>query len=329
MTGHEGDETTVRIDDRWVARLEAPTPLTFVGPGAAQDLPDHVRAGSGLRRWGERLVVVQDDVNALAILDERTGSVAALILPAGADGRRRFGTDLGNKALKMDLEACVVLPDGRLVALGSGSTPERERIVVVDEAHGVRLVDGAALYAALRARRDFAGSELNIEGAVVVAGRLRLLQRGNGAMVDGRVPVNAIGDLDLPRFARWLDGAAAVPELVAVLPIELGAMNGVPLGFTDATTLQDGRVVFLAGAESSPDTFEDGAIVGCRIGVVDGEHVVMTDILDPDGAPTRLKLEGIDGGSVRDDGALEFVVVADMDDPDVPAALAHLVWSRG
>src|SRR5688572_10489391 len=165
----------------FTATLTEVRPLVFPAAAAERDLPGHVRAGSALRRWHNRLVVVQDDVHALALLDETTGVVSALALPRGADGRRTFGTALGNKTLKMDLEACVVLPDGRLVALGSGSTPRREHVVVVTGNDDVRILEGPDFYAHLRSRPDFAGSELNIEGAAITEGVLKLLQRGNGA----------------------------------------------------------------------------------------------------------------------------------------------------
>ena len=118
-------KVTIGVD--WVARLGPPRPLYFV---------------------------VQDDVNALALLDERDGTVAPLVPPAGAGGRRQFSERRGNKAAKMDLEVCTVLPDGRLLAIGSGSISTREH--------------------------------------VVVGGLLRLFQRGNGAVVDGRAPSNAV-----------------------------------------------------------------------------------------------------------------------------------------
>lgn len=314
----------------WVARLGPATPLRFAGADDALDLPAHVRAGSGVRRWGERLVVVQDDVNALALLDERAGTVTPLALPAGEGGRRHFSERRGNKAAKMDLEACVVLPDGRLVAFGSGSTAARERLVVVDVERRVRVVDGGALYARLRGRPDFAGSELNIEGAVVVGGRLRLFQRGNGAVVRGMAPTNATGDLDLGAFVAWLDAGPGAPSLppsfIDVSSVDLGRVGGVPFGFTDAVALPDGRVVFLAGAEDSPDTYGDGAVLGARVGVLDGEGVVLAEVLDERGGPSALKLEGVELVGVAPSGAIELVVVADMDDPDVAAVMAPLVW---
>jgi hypothetical protein len=314
------------IEEGWVARLGAPRPLRFTSATEADDLATHVRAGSGLRRWGRRLVVVQDDVSALALLDEEAGTVEPLLLPRDARGHRSFSSRRGNKAAKMDLEACVVLPDGRLVALGSGSTEARERLVVVDHELHVRVVDAHALYAHLRATPVFAGSELNVEGAVVVEGRVRLFQRGNGAVVGGVAPVNAVGDLRLDAFLAWLDDAGPAPTLAAVRPIDLGRVGQVPFGFTDATALPDGRVVFLGGAEGSPDTYRDGDVLGARIGCLDGDHLTLADILDPSGAPTASKLEGVDFVATRPDGALEFLVVADMDDPDVPTALATLTW---
>lgn len=319
--------TVVNVGAIGVARLGPPRPLRFAVADDARDLPQHVRAGSALRRWGERLVVVQDDVNALALLDERSGVVEPLVLPADASGRRHFSERRGNKAAKMDLEACVVLPDGRLLAFGSGSTPARERLVVVDVAHRVRIVDGAGLFAQLRAP-EFAGAALNVEGAVVHGDRLHLFQRGNGGTVDGRAAANAIGDLELAAFLRWLDHGDAAPRLLSILRVELGEICGVPFGFTDATALPDGRIVFLAGAEDSPDTYRDGDVLGARVGLLGGQGIVLAEIVDASGAPTSLKLEGIEFVGVAPDGGIELLVVADMDDPDVPAVIASLHWAR-
>lgn len=178
----------------------------------------------------------------------------------------------------------------------------------------------------LRSRRDFAGSELNLEGAVVVGGLLRLFQRGNGAVVDGRAPSNAVGDLPLDAFLGWLDHGTAPPRLASVTCVDLGHVRGVPFGFTDASALPDGRVVFLAGAEDSPDTYRDGDVLGARIGLLDGDRVTLCEVLDEAGRPTSLKLEGVDFVGFSSSGGVELAVVADMDDPDVPAVIASLHW---
>ena len=105
-------------------------------PDSASGIASHVRAASAIRRQGSRLIVIQDDVNALAVIDA-SSCIMPLLLPPGADGRRSFDDTIGNKHLKMDLEAAVVLPDARVLAFGSGSTRARERIVVVESETGV------------------------------------------------------------------------------------------------------------------------------------------------------------------------------------------------
>ena len=71
-------------------------------------------SASAIRRHGSRLIVKQDDVNALAVIDA-SACIMPLLLPPGADGRRSFDDTIGNRHLKMDLEAAVVLPEARVM----------------------------------------------------------------------------------------------------------------------------------------------------------------------------------------------------------------------
>jgi hypothetical protein len=290
------------------------------GHVAEADVPPHVRAASAVRRHGERLVIVQDDVNVLA-LQHDTGETSAVLLPAGAGGLRTFEEGRGNKHSKMDLEACATLPDGRLIAFGSGSTSARERLVTFDGTSAPRVVDGAELYAALRSETAFSGSELNIEGALVAGDVLRLFQRGNGAKARGLLPVSATCDVPLPEFLAWLDDGARVPGLHDVIQYDLGDAGGVPFTFTDAACMRDGNVAFLACAEASPDTYRDGELHGCRFGIAAGDDVRVTDVRHADGRPTMLKLEGLEGRPGHD---TTFDVVVDMDSPEAPALCGRL-----
>ena len=306
------------------ARLGAPRPLRYDhGAHPLEDLPGHVRAASSIRRQGHRLVILQDDVSAFAVLDPSTGSTHPILLPAGPDGARVFDDTRGNKKFKLDLEACVVLPDGRLVAFGSGSSPQREKIVTIASGKGAmaQQLSGSDFYASLRVHAAAHDTRLNIEGAVVHGERLRLLQRGIGKRGSGSW--NAILDLSLNRFVGWLDGRNPLPSVRRILEVDLGAVAGVPLGFTDAAVADDGRVAFLACAEDTDDVLSDGPVLGCRFGWLDPDDraAVMTSIVDSDGQPTHLKLEGIE---TRIDGGSVFDVVADMDRGDEPAQLAEL-----
>lgn len=300
--------------------------LCFEAATPAEDLPAYVRGASGIRRWQRYFAIVQDDVHAIALLDPETDALESVLLPRAEDGRRIFSDALGNKPLKMDLEACAVLEDGQFVAFGSGSTPAREVVVTLGADKNVRVIDARELYAQFHARDDFSGSELNIEGALVLGDSLRFFQRGNGAPIGDLSPVNAFADMSVADFIAWIDGADVpnIPKLGPATQVDLGEVDGVGFDFTDAARLPDGRIAFLAGAEDSPDAYRDGEIVGCRFGILDGDQVWVTDIRDEDGARSMLKLEGIEYQKTHEDGRVEFVVVADMDDPTSPSPIARL-----
>lgn len=310
------------------ATLGTPKPLLYDhGAHPLEDIPAHVRAASSIRRQGQRLVILQDDVSALAVLDPATGSTHSILLPAGPDGARVFDDVRGNKKLKLDLEACIVLPDGRLIAFGSGSSPQREKIVTVAAGKGAMPQQIAAndLYSSLRGHTDARGARLNIEGAVVQGNWLRLLQRGSGKR--HFKPWNAILDVSLDKFLGWLDGRQPFPPVRRVFDIDLGNATGVPFGFTDAAVTDDGRIAFVACAEDTVDSIDDGPVLGCRFGWLDADNqgVVVTPVLDADGQPTHLKLEGIE---TRVGGGPVFDVVADMDRGDEPAQIADLTVSE-
>jgi hypothetical protein len=307
------------LDPHLSATLSELAPMSFSTEADEEGIPAQIRAASAVRRHRGKLLVVQDDVNALAIRE--AGGFRPILLPRGPGGRRAFDEASGTKHHKMDLEAAVGLPDGRLVIFGSGSTPLREQVVVVGEGDEVRVVDGAPLYAVLRGNRAFSGSELNVEGAVVIDGALRLFQRGNGAPRDGYAPVDATADLPLVGFLAWLDRGEALRGLRRVVHYDLGEIAGTRAGFTDAALTPDGRVVVLACAEASPDAVRDGAVAGCRFGVVEDDRIRLADIRLDNGQLATCKLEGIEP---RPGGAGVFDVVADVDRADQPALLGRL-----
>ncbi|RPI58687.1 MAG: hypothetical protein EHM50_10285 [Lysobacterales bacterium] len=312
------EHLVARYDAQGAATLAELEPLEYELAGVG-GLPAHVRAASALRRFGGRLVIVQDDVNAFAVRDAR-GAVRPVLLPSHASGRRVFDDTLGNKADKLDLEACVTLPDGRLVAFGSGSTPMREQLVVWSGQEPPSVIEARALYSELRAAMTESDTRLNIEGAVVSGARLRLFHRGNDVRGTGS---NAIADVARDEFVAWLAGSAASPCVTSVTTVDLGDLHGVPFGFTDAVALDDEHVVVLACAEDSACAISDGAVLGCRVGVHFGNGLRMVDICDASGERTLLKLEGIER---RVGSSTEFDVVVDVDRPTAPAQLGRLTW---
>jgi len=299
-------------DPSLTARVVRSIPLLYGdGADASLDRPAYVRSASGIVRLGGRIAVIQDDANFIALIDPETGLADAITLPAGEGGVRQFDDLRGNKRFKLDLESVVVVGD-TLIAFGSGSLPARERIVTV---HGTeaRVVDASALYARLRAATEFSGSELNVEGAAVLAGTLRLFNRGNGAARDGLHPVNASCDLDLAAFLAFLGGAPA-PSPSNVRQYDLGVIHGFPLTFTDAVALGD-AILYSAAAEDSPDATRDGPVAGAVIGIIEGDSARYCEV-------DAGKIEGILPLSSG-----RILAVVDPDDPHLPSTLLELLFS--
>jgi hypothetical protein len=290
------------------------------GADPSCDRPEHVRAASGLARVGSRLAVIQDDASFVALVDPLTGLAEAVALPGGAGGLRLFDDSRGNKAGKLDLEAVVTVEsatDTRLAAFGSGSLPAREIVALLDFPElGTPRVDvrkASTFYALLRNAAEFAGSEMNIEGALYRDGVLTLFGRGNGAVVGDARPVNASCQVVWNELLTHLSSGAVAPapEPRCVTQYDLGMFDSVPLGFTDVAGAAAGAIVYSAAAEASPDATRDGAVAGSVIGVIDasGSFGRWTHLMDERGDPFTAKVEGLAPGT----DALLFAVV-DADD---------------
>ena len=277
-----------------------------------------------------RIAIVQDDTNAVAILDRASMAVTALLLPRGEGGARMFGEDRANKQHKLDLEACVHLADrGMMLAFGSGSKSARERVVWVEDIDGqprAKVCDATALYRAFREDTRFSGSELNIEGVARVGDHLRFFQRGNGAQNGALTPVDATADLPIDRVLAALTNPSTKLALEKVKRFSLGAIDGVRLTFTDAWSDGDEPVWFLAAAEDSPDTYRDGAVAGSALGWIDGAGDGYWCAIEAEnGGPFRDKAEGLSLDPARPERAW---IVVDKDDTTAPCELCELALER-
>ncbi len=319
-------------DERLSAVVTSRTPLYYEeGADPRMDRPAYVRSGSGVvwLRTRERLAVIQDDASFLALVDPRTFKATAVTLPWERGGQRQFDATRGNKAEKLDLEACVVVAIDenvdRLIAFGSGSSPMREKVLIVDVSRDeidARLVDAHALYEAMRSRTGFSGSDLNIEGACVVGETLRFFQRGNGAERDGLTPVDATCDVNLFQLLSSLDAPdlMSVPAIENVHVYDLNELQNVRLSFTDAT-MQGDQLCFLAAAEASPNTIDDGPVAGVAFGIAAEDGLRIAAITEADGSPFLAKAEGLVANPYHDG---EFFLVTDLDDPNLPSELCTL-----
>ncbi len=241
-----------------------------ISAAAAATRPLHISAASGLACLGSRMYVVADDELHLAVFSTADSAPGHLIrifdgmLPEFKVARKRQ---------KPDLEALTLLPPfrdfphGALLAVGSGSRPNRRRgVLLALDPHGAvcgspRSVDLSSILLPLH--EEF--SEVNVEGAVVCRDELRLFQRGNKGEAE-----NAIIRFHLsPVLDALLSDCADAIKPFAINYLDLGFIQGVPFSFTDAAILPDGDMVFSAVAEDTEDAFRDGPCVGAAIGVAD------------------------------------------------------------
>lgn len=293
--------------------------MLHVEPGLHPRGQRHVSSASGLVFTGHVACLVADDENHLVLLESgsiATGPLSFMRLAEGAlpaDARAR-------KQVKRDLETLLVLPassaaPASLLALGSGSTPQRDFAYVLElDAVGLpetkaRRVSLAPLYDLVRAELG----EINIEAGFEQEGILTLIHRAHAG-----APFNALVRVPLISVSGLLRDAfpARVPSL-DIIPLQLGELDGVPLGITDAARSPDGGWVFSAVAEDVTNAYDDGACMGSVLGQFDreGELVRKCRI---EGA---LKVEGVAFATNT-----ELWLATDADDPAQPSALYSAEW---
>jgi hypothetical protein len=103
---------------------------------------------------------------------------------------------------------------------------------------------------------------------------------------------------------------------------DLGTLEGVPLGFTDAAVWRGGTL-YSAAAEESPDAVRDGRVVGSVIGVIDhaAAGARWAPLTEPSG---RLFAGKVEGMVVTRDASDRLLVVVDADDPGAGSTLCSV-----
>jgi len=151
---------------------------------------------------------------------------------------------------KFDFES-IALKGNKLHLFGSGSTSKREKRISYNlETKQIAEKDLSKLYQNLKQNCSIADDELNIEGALFDNEKWLLFQRGNGA--NSKNGIVKTQSLEIECHT----------ELVEV---PLPKIKHVETSFTDAV-LVDNKIYFLATAEDTTSTYDDGEILGSIIG---------------------------------------------------------------
>jgi hypothetical protein len=199
------------------------------------------------------------------------------------------------KAEKPDFEA-VCAHGSVLYVLGSGSTPRRNRMI--EYRLDTRLVivhDLTQLYTAMKSAHAIANEDLNIEGAICTGSQWYLFNRGNGSGAKNGIFIIRGTDLQTAENADFI-------------AVNLPKENKVFASFTDAV-LYENQIYFIAAAEDTTSTYNDGKIFGSYMGSID---LVMLKLKTFKKIANHQKFEGLTFLG-KNGSQLEFLICEDSD----------------
>lgn len=165
-------------------------------------------------------------------------------------------TENTDKKDKMDFEA-ITNSETDLYVFGSGSRNNRNKMIQINSKtkDTVSTIDLSHLYGDMQNFGQIEPTQFNIEGAIYDEGNFILFNRGNGK--DNRSVIFTVSGNNLTNDYSILSNDYKLPKI-----------KGFPTGFSDAILVDD-KIYFLATAENSKSTTEDGRIVGTLIGRID------------------------------------------------------------
>lgn len=151
---------------------------------------------------------------------------------------------------KFDFES-IDLKGNKLHILGSGSTSKREKRITYNlETKNVAEKDLSKVYQNLKQTASISDDELNIEGVIFCHKKWFLFQRGNG--VNSRNGIFKINSLKNEFHTEFIK-------------VQLPKIKHIETSFTDAILVED-KIYFLATAENTTSTYDDGEIFGSILG---------------------------------------------------------------
>ncbi len=200
------------------------------------------------------------------------------------------------KDIKPDYEAIAAYGND-LYLFGSGSAENRKAIAHVNLSvkRALPPVDATDVYDTMMAFGEISPEDFNIEAAVNDGNLWYLFNRGNGPARQ-----NGVFTLD----GEIEEGAFQIVYNNITLP----NINGAPSGFTDAVLVAN-KLYFIAAAEKTASTYQDGQVAGTLIGRMDTEtmEVEFTEVIS-----FKNKFEGITLYRENPD-SLEFLLCEDTD----------------
>ena len=206
------------------------------------------------------------------------------------------------KKNKPDYES-ITFKDNKLYLFGSGSTSKREKRISYNiETKEIKEKSLEKLYQKLKSKASVSDDELNLEGAFYNNKKWFFFQRGNGSESKNGIFI------------------ADIQKNIQFVPVSLPKIDGIEATFTDAILIED-IIYFLAAAEDTTSTYNDGEIAGSLFGTIDCQtlEVNFTDIIS-----RKNKFEGITLYSNSID-KIEFLLCEDNDTAALETTIYKLV----
>ncbi|HOD09418.1 MAG TPA: hypothetical protein PLH25_02650 [Flavobacterium sp.] len=261
---------------------------------------DGIGAASGLVYHNEQLYIISDSSNYLHHFDTVTADVNKIVFFEKAE-------DNMSKDKKPDFE-CVTLEGDTLYLFGSGSTENRnlgmQLSLVSKKAVGVDFSD---FYNTFKKAFSIPDTDFNIEGVCFGYDYHYFFQRGNGSnnyngvFIIQNIPFEENPSLEFIRYD--------FPKISNVAPT-----------FTDAIMIDD-KIYFLAAAEDTNSTYDDGKVLGSIIGCINTKtmNVEFTILISE-----KHKFEGLTLYEITDDG-MEFLLCEDNDSDVLETIIYRLI----
>ena len=210
------------------------------------------------------------------------------------------------KKEKFDFES-IAIKGNKLHILGSGSTSKREkRISYHLETKETKEKSISKLYRKLKNAASISDDELNIEGCLFHNEKWHLFQRGNGAnSQNGIFVVDKLSKND-----------NSEPHFIA---LQLPKIKHIETSFTDAILVED-KIYFLATAEDTTSTYNDGEILGSIIGRIDIQSMQIDFTLK---ISDTQKFEGLTLFN-KIEGQIELLLCEDNDTEELQSSIYKL-----
>lgn len=208
------------------------------------------------------------------------------------------------KKNKPDFEA-ITLKGDELHIFGSGSTEKRNRKLIFNtKTQQTSEVNLEPLYQKIKKETHISDDDLNIEGALYYKDDLYLFQRGNGA--------------------NSKNGIAVIKnDNIQFHAIQLPKIKHVEATFTDAI-LVGNKVYFLASAEDTTSTYNDGEVLGSIIGCMNIKNFKIEFTYQ---ISDKHKFEGLTL-SKNTKGEIEFLLCEDNDKEHLESSIYKLVVKK-